>query len=201
MVWYYLGATEEPDDIKFPEPVIGLWSGMKAYQVGLVGGLALGAFGSFSRGKNLTKQLFFRDATVGMRNVSIFSAGAGMCLFPMYLNFNWDRLRFDKGKWYDHKFKQEKCFAIQHSIWQNRLDTLTIYGLILGLLFTRRSVFTKLIGMGEGFQVPVLGGATWGALLGTAFDLPLSILVPNYFAHNEDVDFINPTWVGLPAQD
>lgn len=63
-------------------------------------------------------------------------------------------------------------------------------------LISRPDTLLGLLGISAGYSVP-LWGAAWGAMAAMLFDIPLSILLPNYWAHNEDVDFIYPELVGL----
>ena len=216
MVWFYLYRSDSPEEVQFPELIVGLHAAMKGYQAGLVGGLGLGVISAFKFGKRLDFNLFFTHTTKMMRNLSVGGLAIGG---PLYATYDFRDFRRRKvaertpsglhmtgnttlesapltGRYMDKATFQRKAFAIQHSKWQNRTDCLTLYGMVAGQLCSRPQVLHGLLGFTGVAPIP-LGGMAWGSLLALAFDVPLSILLPNYWAHNEDVDFIVPDWVGL----
>ncbi len=77
---------------------------------------------------------------------------------------------------------------------------MTLYGMAAGHLLARPDALYGLFGISAGYAVP-LGGLVWGGFAALLADVPLSILLPNYWAHNEDVDFIYPELVGMEPED
>lgn len=172
---YYFFPSATSEDVKFPTAVVTLHSAMKGVQAGLFSGMVLGVLAGIKK-KNLSKSSVLHDMTRFMANGCMAGAGAGI-----YVSYDLTSL-------YEPSDYQIKAYQIQHDRWHNRIDTLNVFGMIMGSLLMRRVYRReKIFGVTN-------GGLAWGGVAGICADVPLSLVLPVYLAHKNDVGYNQIEW-------
>jgi len=177
MVLFYLYPSSTPENCQFPSLITTLHGAFKGYQTGLFAGVGAGVLWAVSMRQNPQINTVFRDMTIFMRNTSYVGAGIGSAqAFGVLMSDTTEN-------------NAKRGFAIQHDIWHNRLDLLTVAGAGGGMVMSRQGVWQGLLRL-QGMSPVWLGGVAWGSLLGLVCDIPMTVVGTIYYNHREDIAVI-----------
>ncbi|CAD7924988.1 unnamed protein product [Amoebophrya sp. A120] len=175
MVLYYLGATKEPADVRFPGLFLGLHHTFKNLQGGMMVGCGLGALLGFLR-PGFSRGTMLIDTTRCMG----VTAGAGLASGFPYSAYAYSHL--------EREGKQKAAFKIQKSCWHNRLDLFTLGGLAAGFAVAPTTVWTGFLEFMGAEALGRAGCILWCGFGGLCFDFPAVLTGVLYYAHVDDID-------------
>lgn len=126
--------------------------------------------------------------TLWMRNFGVLGLASGV----PYSRMKMEKIRDDGDD------LREKAFELQHDKGINRMHMLTLYGMFGGSFlaskFAAAHSFSAL--QGVSFGAPCLGG-----FVGFCMDFPLTVFIPIYISHVDDIPVCYPSLVGLPDDE
>ncbi|CAD7958610.1 unnamed protein product [Amoebophrya sp. A120] len=194
MVLYFLRPSRSVEDVRFPGFLLGVHNVFKCFQYGLAAGFVGGAV-LCSRKGNLSWALLRHDCTIGMRNMALFTTPVLAPVVTARQLWNCESL----------EEKKELAYNVQHDKAVNRLHLLTLYGIAAGVLCSRRLQGLDLTHPKGMLSTEVFGvrggGVALGGFGGYCSDFPVSVFVPIYVSHVDDIPVFWPWLAGLDDDD
>jgi hypothetical protein len=85
---------------------------------------------------------------------------------------------------------QEEAFGLAKSCWHNRLDLLTVGGLVGGGAWSMTPFWTGFLEFMGASALPRSACILWCGMWGFVADFPLVLVGVLYLAHVDDLDFV-----------